>query len=62
MLCSIEERAVFMRVWGLLLIFMALAGCSSRPAIQPGTVEVRSTEELGKIAVSTAPLPVQPKN
>jgi hypothetical protein len=53
---------VFMRVWGLLLIFMALAGCSSRPAIQPGTVEVRSTEELGKIAVSTAPLPVQPKN
>jgi hypothetical protein len=45
----------------LALICLALPGCGAGKSSEPGKVEVRSTEELGKVGISTAPAPVKPQ-
>ncbi|MCS6975878.1 MAG: hypothetical protein NZM31_02555 [Gemmatales bacterium] len=45
----------------LSLTLVILCGCGGGKSSEPGKVEVRSTEELGKVGISTAPAPIKPK-
>lgn len=45
----------------ILGLVVPFAGCGGGKSSEPGKVEVRSTEDLGKVSISTAPAPVKPK-